>query len=169
MNERDLARLYEDYGYSVYRRCLTYLGDPNRAQDAVQEVFLRAFRGATGFRHQASPRTWLCRIADNHCIDLLRRDRRSPLVSAPAAGADGVVPELDNAVTPDADDARVQLQALMGRLDPAARRLAVLLFIDELTQEEIASELGLSRRTVGKRVQALRKKAGRILGKKVEA
>jgi RNA polymerase sigma factor (sigma-70 family) len=88
MKEDEVARWYADYGYIVMRRCLAYLADPAAAEDAMQEVFVRALDSAQSYRGEASARTWLCRIADHHCIDLLRRQRRNPVraLSEPDAG-----------------------------------------------------------------------------------
>jgi RNA polymerase sigma factor (sigma-70 family) len=47
------------------------------------------------------------------------------------------------------------IRRLLEALDPDSRRLAILYYVDELTQDELASELGLSRRTAGKRLQHL--------------
>jgi RNA polymerase sigma-70 factor (ECF subfamily) len=54
---------------SLYALCLGVLGHAEDAEDAVQETFLRALRGLSGFRHDASFRTWLLRIAVNLCLD----------------------------------------------------------------------------------------------------
>jgi RNA polymerase sigma-70 factor (ECF subfamily) len=150
MTENDVATLYREYGYVVFRRCIVYLGDPGAAQDAVQEVFVRALRAATSFRGEADPRTWLCRIADHLCIDLLRRRKREPVIDPEAEET-----AIDAAVGDDDRDNLLMVRRLLEGLEPEARRLAVLYFVDELTQEELARELGLSRRTIGKRIAAL--------------
>lgn len=165
MTEEELAQLYSEHGYLVLRRCVAYLGDVPRAQDALQEVFVRALRSAESFRGEASPRTWLCRIADHLCIDILRRERRSPFVAvvgeAGAPSARGS--ELESALFADDGEALHTARSLMHALDGQSQRLAVLCFVDELTQDEIAAELGLSRRTVGKRIKALRERARELL------
>jgi RNA polymerase sigma-70 factor (ECF subfamily) len=165
MTEDELARLYSEHGYLVLRRCVAYLGNVSRAQDALQEVFVRALRSANGFRGEASARTWLCRIADHLCIDILRRERRSPFVSlaVEAAGEARAESEIERALLGDDGDALRTARSLMRALDGPSQRLAVLCFVDELTQDEIAAELGLSRRTVGKRIKALRERARALL------
>lgn len=160
MKEGDVARWYADYGYIVLRRCLAYLADPVAAEDAVQEVFVRALDAAKGYRGEASPRTWLCRIADHHCIDLLRRQRRNP-VRALSENEAGQLAEL---VAEDDRTLYLAVCRLLGELDIDSRRLAILYFLDELTQEELARELGLSRRTVGKRLKLLVERARDSLG-----
>jgi RNA polymerase sigma-70 factor (ECF subfamily) len=158
MTEDDVATLYREYGYVVFRRCLVYLGDSSAAQDAVQEVYVRALRGANGFRGDADPRTWLCRIADHLCLDLLRRRKRNPVVR------ESFETEFSEAAVGDDDqDSLLRVRRLLRDLDPDSYRLAMLYYVDELTQEELARELGLSRRTIGKRLQRLLAQARALL------
>jgi RNA polymerase sigma-70 factor, ECF subfamily len=163
LTEEDVARLYVAYGYVLFRRCLAYLRDEAAAQDAVQEVFVRALRGIEGFRQDSDARTWLCRIADHLCVDWLRRRRRNPVSLL------GAIEDVDATQASAPGDASQRHEALrvarrlMDNLDPFSQRLAVLYFLDECTQEEVAEELGLSRRTIGKKLKQLLAKA-RALG-----
>lgn len=162
MTEDEVAQLYAEHGYFLFRRCVAYLGDTVRAQDALQEVFVRALRSANGFRGDAQPRTWLCRIADHLCIDLLRRDRRSPFTQLRTTAA-GDTAELESLIQADEGDLLSAVRSLLQSLDGPDQHLAMLCFVDELTQDEIAAELSLSRRTVGKRIKALRERARQFL------
>jgi RNA polymerase sigma factor (sigma-70 family) len=168
MTEDEVAQLYTDYGYVLFRRCLAYLGDAPRAQDALQEVFVRALRGASGFRGDANPRTWLCRIADHLCLDLLRRERRNPVMSMSSmrgtAEVEDASDDFDAVLRRDDGEALLIVRRLMDALDAPTRRLAVLHFMDQLTQDELARELGLSRRTIGKRLKALHARARVLCG-----
>jgi RNA polymerase sigma factor (sigma-70 family) len=165
MTEGEVEQLYTDFGYVIFRRCHAYLGDDGAAQDAVQEVFVRALRSAAEFRNDADPRTWLCRIADHLCVDWLRRRRANPvrLLTANEQDAD------DDAGVPTGDDPQEHAELardahrLMGALDATSQRLAVLYYVDELTQDEVAAELGLSRRTIGKRLRQLAARARSLL------
>ena len=65
-----LALEQTDMLYRVARRMTR---DPHRAEDLVQETFLRAFRSIGGFRGQAKFSSWLYRIALNLCRDWLRK------------------------------------------------------------------------------------------------
>ncbi len=67
-----------------------------------------------------------------------------------------------------AGEAREVVLALLSRFDPKVQQVAVLYYLDELPQEEIARELGWSRRTVGKKLARLRKRA-RILAQSLTA
>jgi len=165
MTEAEVATLYADYGYFLFRRCYAFLGDSATAHDAVQEVFVRALSHAQAFRGDASPRTWLCRIADHLCVDLLRRRSRSPV----RPQLDDGEPDLASHARSDDGDTLVLARRLLEQLGPESQRLAVLYYVDELTQEQLADELGISRRTVGKRLQALLLQARALLGLEEEA
>jgi len=59
------------------------LGREEDARDVTQETFLRAFRALPGFKGDAKFSSWLYRIALNLCRDLMRKDRRTPVVAVP--------------------------------------------------------------------------------------
>ena len=70
-----LRELYTKYGGSVYGRCHYLLGDSTAAEDAMQDVFAKALGHWHEFRNEASPLTWLTRIATHHCLNVLRAAR----------------------------------------------------------------------------------------------
>src|SRR5262249_26979807 len=56
--------------------CLSMLGNPTSAEDAAQEIFIKAYRSLDKFQANSAFSTWLYRIAANHCLDLLRQKTR---------------------------------------------------------------------------------------------
>ena len=66
----EFSSLYEENNRAIYYLALRFLGDPQKAEDATHDVFLKAFRKLDQFRGEASMRTWLYRIAINHCQNL---------------------------------------------------------------------------------------------------
>jgi RNA polymerase sigma factor (sigma-70 family) len=154
----EAARLYHQYGYFLLRRCRTILRDPAAAEDAVQQAFEKVLRAGGAVRHADQPLRWLYRVVDRCCFDLLRRRRRSPESAADEPGGATCHPD----VVLEARDAALKLLATMSDEEMA---IAVLLFVDGMSQGEIAAEVGLSRVTVNKRVQRLRARAERALGR----
>lgn len=67
-----LEKLMAAYGSTVLRTAFFYLGDRHLAEDVSQEVFMRAYRGWSGFRGESSVKTWLTRITINLCRDKMR-------------------------------------------------------------------------------------------------
>ena len=145
----DVGELFERYHGVVYRRCLALLRDPEDAAEAVQEVFERAVSGLGRFRLKASPLTWLYAIATRHCLQHLRnrsvRELRLLLLRPDAASRDAAVSLA----------ARTDLERAVASLEPHDVELAVYAFRDEMTQDEIAEVMRLSRKTVGKRLRLL--------------
>ena len=67
------ALLVEAHEVRLLRLAERLLGDREEGRDAVQEVFMKAFRKASDFRPRGQVYTWLYRIAVNHCLNKLRR------------------------------------------------------------------------------------------------
>ncbi len=145
--DRELSQLYEQYGFLVHRRCLALVRQPADAEDALQETFLRVRRTST--RPNGSTLAWLYTIASNVCFDLMKgRSREEPVESevlqrsdtrAHGSGEDG--------------DRRAVLAAVLRTLDEKTRTIGVLHYLDGYTQEEVASQTGYSRKTVGKKLK----------------
>ncbi|MDY0063052.1 MAG: sigma-70 family RNA polymerase sigma factor [Myxococcota bacterium] len=160
MDEARLRSLYEQYGYQVHARCRYLLQDDDEAADAVQEVFLRAEQSFASYAGRSGLARWLDRIALHHCLNRLRAQR--------VRRGRGVV----GATLLDAEEAGQQrpqvevrelVRSLLDRFDVETQTLAVLYFVDELSQEEVAAEVGLSVPTVRKRLRGFVEQARRRL------
>ena len=134
---------------SLLRMCYAYLGDRALAEDAVQETFLKAWKGYGQFRGQAQEKTWLMRIAINTCKDVRRSawfrhvDRSASPDELPEPSAPFTFH--DDAVT----------KAVM-RLSPKLKAVVLLRWYQELTAEETAEALGISRSAVFQRTNKAR-------------
>lgn len=140
---------------SLLRMCFAYLRDTALAEDAVQETFLKAWKGYDRFRGEASEKTWLLRIAVNTCKDL-RKSAWFRHTDRAAALPEGREPfaEQDDALT----------RAVMG-LKPRLREAVLLRWYQGLTGEETARVLQVARTTVYNRLN----KAQRLLQTELEA
>src|SRR5207302_9311818 len=68
-----LAELYDRYGGVAYSVAMRVVGDPGRAEDVVQEAFLKVWRGASGYDStRGTHRTWLVVLVRNRAVDMLR-------------------------------------------------------------------------------------------------
>ncbi len=76
LDEPAFAALTERHRRELHVHCYRMLASFDEAEDAVQETFLRAWRGRGGYDGSAEVRAWLYRIATNVCLDLLRRSAR---------------------------------------------------------------------------------------------
>lgn len=146
----DIEKLYDRYGFYVYRRCRDFLGNEDDARDAMHEVFVRLMRHADRLTTDDPILPWLNRVTTNYCLNQIR-NRRSR----------GTDPSSDIESIPD-DDARM-FQTLLERRDLVARLLeraskqsqAVVVgyFFDELSVERLAGSLGVSVPTIRRRIK----------------
>jgi RNA polymerase sigma factor (sigma-70 family) len=138
------------YGALLERRCRLFMRDRSRSQDALQELFTTLLRRGEAYREAQSKYRWLCRAADRSCLDLLRREHvcRDAL---PIEEWDpvGPAPSVDPA-------ARFSVLRALADLEDSEQALAIMLFVDGMSQGEAADELGVSRVTVNKRAQKIR-------------
>jgi len=157
------AELYQAHYREVRALCRYLLSSAERAEDAAQETFLRAYRGLAGYDPAQSFGAWIMRIARNHCIDVIRRRGREATLfgdeaeeAAAAAETDG--DGLDLLLT--TERARAVGVAVAG-LPERYRLPLVLAYYADASYDDIAAELGITRSHVGALVcrakQALRK------------
>jgi RNA polymerase sigma-70 factor (ECF subfamily) len=139
------AELYRVYGPLVLRRARALLGDEHAAHDATHDVFVRVLASLAEFRAESSPVTWLYRVTTNHCLNVLRGRLRRPEVGT----SPGVDPSVEDAVSVDE---RLTLDAVLARVPEHLREVAVYYYLDQMSHEEIAQVMGVSRRTVGNRL-----------------
>ena len=152
-----LAELYEKHAAAVYGRCRYLLKDEAEAKDALQDVFVKVLQGMAGFRAAASESTWILRIATHHCLNLLRARK--------ALWREQVrVMHAERKVETETPDRREMVRAALAAAPEEAQEVAVLYFVDELTQAEIAQEMGRSLPTIRKRLREFLACAREALG-----
>src|SRR5712692_10191997 len=90
-DEDAYGRLVEPHRGELHAHCYRMLGSVHDAEDALQDVLLRAWRGLARFEGRSSLRSWLYTIATNACLNLIaRRPKRVlPIDYAPAADPHG--------------------------------------------------------------------------------
>jgi RNA polymerase sigma-70 factor (ECF subfamily) len=158
MQATELADVYRRCGATIYRRCLKLLGDRAAALDATQEVFIRFMTHANQLERGDGYLGWIYRVATNHCLNVLRDDARL-IVCDPAS-----LPEVAvNAATSGYADLDLSAR-LLRRFDETTRTVAILALVDGLTQDEVAEVMGLSRKTVGKKLNLFIERARRFVG-----
>jgi RNA polymerase sigma-70 factor (ECF subfamily) len=156
----------------LHVHCYRMLGSVLDAEDVVQETLLRAWRGRTTFREQASPRTWLYRIATNACLTaLVRRPRRllPEDLGVPADEAAWLEPYPDRLLDVLADTApgpevlydqreatELAFVAALQHLPPRQRAVLLMRDVVGLAVPEVAEQLKSSRDAVSSAHQRAR-------------
>lgn len=150
------AEIVEAHQQFVFNMVLRQVGSTDAAQDIAQEVFLRAYRGLSGFRGESTFRTWLGRIVMNACHSYFvsrgfkERAATSTFEEHMAGVEEG--PEAEVSLR----EGLARLRGCVAKLKPHYRRVVVLCGFEGRTYQEAAQELGLPVGTVCSRMnQAL--------------
>jgi RNA polymerase sigma-70 factor, ECF subfamily len=154
------------YKDRIYTVCRYLLENPQDADDAAQDTFVKAFQGLKRFTPAASFYTWLYRIAVNTCLDQRRRaSLRTGLFVAD--GTDFLDMAHSQSPSPESDyEAKQSLQSLHAALDRLSGKLRVPLVLKEvegLSYEEIAVALDVSVGTVKSRISRARAEMARMM------
>ena len=150
------TQVVEAYQRPVFNLCYRMLGNPEDAEDAAQETFLRAYDHLKRYDRQRSFSTWLLSIAAHYCIDQLRKHRMTFLSPPP-------FPELD---IPDANpgpevafhrhEDQQRVQDLLTSLSPQDRAAVAMYYWYDFSYEEIAESLKLTVSAVKSRLHRAR-------------
>ncbi len=162
VSEQGIEQIYRKYGGMVRRRCLSILHNEQDADDAMQEVFIRALRSIGQFRGQASPATWLYRIATNICLNRIRDSRNRDRLDREVL----TKPEPEQPVETWSQDLVLRV---MSGFDKATRETVMYSVVEEMTHREIASVMGCSVSLVRKRIVSFKEKAPRRVARLMRA
>lgn len=145
--------LYERYRDRVYNLAFYSLGEELWAEDVLQIVFLKIYRGLPAFRYEASLSTWIYRIAVNECQNQLQRRGAKHVPLDAILGSDE---EFDTAQLPDTEqlerERRQILRDAVMDLSPKLRGVVVLKYVEGLSYDEIARVLECAPGTVASRL-----------------
>lgn len=168
-NDEVFARLVEHYQTPVFNLCFRMLGEPELAEDAAQESFLRAYQNLSRYDPQRPFATWLLSIAAHYCIDRLRK-KRFNIFSLDAERDEDQAPiELPDvhATNPEHEmirhEEQEQIQLALKGLDATDRAAVILRYWYDFSEVEIAESLKLTVSAVKSRLHRARKSVARLL------
>ena len=143
--EQDLTALYRDVSPVIYRRCLRVLRDPELAREATQEVFFKLARDWKRLLDRATALPWIYRTALHHCLNVRRDARRR-------AERELLLPVREEAAEVGYEN-RALTQELLEQFDADTQAIAVGMLVDGLQQVEVAQMLGISTKTVHRKLE----------------
>ena len=161
-NDEAFTRLVEEHQTHVYNLCYRMLGEPEAAEDAAQESFLRAYQNLQRYDRNRPFATWLLSIAAHYCIDRLRR-RKLSMFSLDEENDDGVTFEIADPASPNPEaesvkrEERDRLHILLKDLDATDRAAIILRYWNDYSEIEIAESLNLTVSAVKSRLHRARR------------
>ena len=142
----ELERLVAQYQGAVLRTCYLYLCDRSQAEDAVQETFLKVYKGLDTFRGESSEKTWIMKIAMNTCYKM-NRSGWSRFINR------RVTPEMLPETSVPFEEKDDELTRAVIRLPIRLREVILLYYYQGLNVNEIAEALGMSQPSVSGRLK----------------
>jgi len=167
-----LDELYNNYRGRIENFIRHMVRDSVQAEDLTQEVFMHAQRGLKDFRGEASPLTWLFRIANNLCLDYLRKEKGRGMMVEFFEYLDnrdqdlGVQGKSDEDQQPQLLERREMsecVQEFIDRLPETYRSVMVLYYLEGFSIEEIAGILGASSVSIRVRLHRAREELRTLL------
>jgi len=143
--------LYKEYYVRVFGLCRRLLNSAPLAEDATQEAFMRAYRKFDSYDSNQPFWQWIASIANNHCIDLLRKrskmaklfgdeEAELELLESPDKPAETMLADLEDTNT---------LNAAIAELPDKYRVPLVLAYFNEVSYQQIAKDLSINTNHVG--------------------
>jgi RNA polymerase sigma-70 factor, ECF subfamily len=161
-SDEAFTQLVETYQKPVYNLCYRMLGEPESAEDAAQETFLRAYQNLHRYDVSRSFGTWILSIAAHYCIDNLRK-KKFKMFSMDAENDDGAMFELPDTSAPDPElesvkrELRDRLHLLLKDLDTTDRAAIIMRYWYDFSEIEIADSLNLTVSAVKSRLHRSRR------------
>ncbi len=170
-----LETLFARNNRALYQTALRLLGNPEDAEDALQEGLLSAYRNLRRFEGRSQFSTWLTRIVINAALMRRRRQRARPAVSLDEPPREDEMPLAERLAdaAPDPEQAYVGKELTefveedLAGLSPLLRSAFVLREVEGLSTEEAARELGVAENTLKARLWRARQQLAARLGRRL--
>lgn len=145
----DFESIYKTYSPQIFRVCMGYVNDTDKAKDLVQETFIAVWKNLPGFRNESKLSTWIYRIATNHCLRALEKDRRITKVE---------IPENIPAIEEESPEEKLAFlySAIAGL--PEIERIIISLELEGLPQAQIADITGLGAGNIRVKIHRIKEK-----------
>lgn len=142
-DELIFTQIIKKHQETIYSVCLMYAADQDEANDLMQEALINLWKGYQGFRGESDVKTWIWRVTMNTCISQDRKKTRSQEIRA----------QVGDLLTPISEDNKqiARLHARIRRLQPFDRAI-VMLWLEDMSYEEIGQVLGISTKNVSVRL-----------------
>jgi len=155
--EKEFAQIVREHKRRIYTVCYMFSKDVDEVADLFQEILINMWKGFSSFRGESSISTWIWRISLNTCINTSKK--RSRLETIP----------LNISINPyeDVDEDALQVRQLYERINRLGLidRSIILMWLENLSYEEIGAILGISVKNVSVKLVRIREKLKQMSNK----
>lgn len=148
-SEKEFARIVRENKTTIYTVCYMFSKDRDEVEDLFQEALIALWQGFESFRGESAIRSWIYRVSLNTCISAERKKRRR---------ADSVRLDMNINLFSDTDEDSRQAQMLRERIGKLGvfDRAIILLWLENLSYEEIGAIVGITAKNVSVRLVRIR-------------
>lgn len=148
-SEKEFARIIRENKTTIYTVCYMFSKDKDEVEELFQEALIALWRGFESFRGESAIRSWIYRVSLNTCISAERKKRRR---------ADSVRLDMNINLFSDTDEDSRQAQILRERIGKLGvfDRAIILLWLENLSYEEIGAIVGITAKNVSVRLVRIR-------------
>jgi len=137
------------YSQKIFRVCLGYFNDVDKAKDVTQDVFINVFENLKTLKHYENVSGWIYRIASNKCLRQIENEKRIQLVDHYDVFK---IEDIENSTK---EERFIKLHQCISSL-PEIDRIIIGLYLEDLSQKDIAEVVGLSHANIRVRVHRIK-------------
>lgn len=148
--EQEFKELVARENATISKICFSYSCSVAEFDDLRQDALINIWRGMQTFRKESSPKTWIYRVTVNSCLSTIRRQSRH--IHDSLDGLYGLI---------DSDDSNMEAIEQMHRVIAtlgSQEKAIIMMWLDELSYDEIAVAMGLNRNTVATKIRRIKEK-----------
>lgn len=151
--------LYDRYSSKVYAKCIAMLKEEFRAQDAVQDIFMKVLLNLSKFKGDARFSTWLYSITYNFCIDTIRRRKKSMATHVEDINNLG-----DKELVAEVDDKEIlevevgKLKIILDEIPAADKSVLLMKYLDGMSIKEMSVVLDKTESAIKMKIKRAKEK-----------
>ena len=151
--------IYDRYSKKVFSKCYSMIKDEMKAEDAVQDIFMKILMNLSKFQAKAKFSTWLYSITYNFCIDVIRREKKDITTEVED------INRLGDNIEDDIDDAEImevelgRLKVILDEINIDDKAILLMKYQDDMSIKDISSALNASESAVKMRIKRTKAKA----------
>ena len=160
--ERQFAQTVAEHKSTIYTVCYMFSQDADEVNDLFQEVLVNLWKGFESFEHRSDIKTWIYRVALNTCISIDRKKKKVSTILQRRQATARLTMDINLFEDRDEDTRQVDmLHKRISKLQPFDRAI-VLLWLENLSYEEIGQIVGITAKNVSVRLFRIREQLKRM-------
>ena len=160
--ERQFAQTVAEHKSTIYTVCYMFSQDADEVNDLFQEVLVNLWKGFESFKHRSDIKTWIYRVALNTCISIDRKKKKVRTILQRRQSEVQLTMDINLFEDRDEDTRQVDmLHKRISKLQPFDRAI-VLLWLENLSYEEIGQIVGITAKNVSVRLFRIREQLKRM-------